>query len=154
MTDKDSEMRKEILETLAPCGLNCRKCFAFSQGEIKRKSRQLEKLLGDFNNYAKRFSEFLPVFYNYPSFKKLLDYFSNGDCSGCRNGMCKFPYCGVIRCYKEKGVDFCFQCEEFPCDKTNFNEDLHRRWIEMNMRMKEIGVESFFEKSKKLPRYK
>jgi len=53
-----------------------------------------------------------------------------------------------------KGVDFCFQCDEFPCEKTNFDPDLKRRWFQMNTRMKEIGVEAYFEETKDLPRYK
>ncbi|HAK59402.1 MAG TPA: hypothetical protein DCO77_03325, partial [Nitrospiraceae bacterium] len=56
-------------------------------------------------------------------------------------------------CYKDQGVDFCFQCQEFPCDKTNFDPNLKQRWISMNTRMKEVGVEAFFEETKDLPRY-
>jgi hypothetical protein len=59
----------------------------------------------------------------------------------------------VIRCFKSKGVDYCFQCDEFPCDKTNFDPHLLQRWIDMNMRMKSIGVEAFYEETKELPRY-
>jgi len=52
-----------------------------------------------------------------------------------------------------KGVDFCFQCDEFPCEKTSFDPDLKQRWVQMNTRMKEVGVESYFEKTKNLLRY-
>ena len=114
----------------------------------------MERLLGSFDNYAERFSIFLPVFANYSSFKLLLSYLAHGDCLGCRRGTCKYPNCGVIRCYKMKGVDFCFQCNEFPCEKTNFDLDLKRRWIQMNERIKEIGVKAYFEETKDLPRYK
>jgi len=71
----------------------------------------------------------------------------------CREGTCKYPDCGVIECYKTKGVDFCFQCDEFPCDKTNFDPDLKRRWIKMNKKMQEIGVEAYYEKTRNMPRY-
>ncbi len=60
---------------------------------------------------------------------------------------------GVTECYKKKGVDFCFQCDEFPCEKTNFDPHLKARWIKMNNRMKEIGVESYYEETKDLCRY-
>jgi hypothetical protein len=145
---------EEILTHLAPCGLDCSKCFAYSEGEIKLVSRIVESLLGSFDIYAERFSKFLPVFANYSSFKLLLSYLAHGDCLGCRKGTCKHPDCKIIRCYKIKGVDFCFQCKEFPCGKTNFDPDLKRRWIEMNRRMKEIGIEAYFEETKDLPRYK
>ncbi|MBC8204270.1 MAG: hypothetical protein H8E87_02020 [FCB group bacterium] len=45
-------------------------------------------------------------------------------------------------------MDFCFQCEEFPCDKVNFDPDLHNRWLIMNNRMKEIGLEAYYKETK------
>jgi hypothetical protein len=145
---------QEILNILAPCGLNCRKCMANAQGDIKRHSRELQKLLGSFDNYARRFSSFLPVFENYSQFKELLEFFTRADCTGCRNGECKYPNCGVMKCYQEKGVDFCFQCNEFPCDITNFDPDLKRRWIEMNTHMREIGIDEYYEETKDVCRYR
>jgi len=152
---KDIEMKyNDILDILAPCGLNCRKCFANSNGEIRKSSIKLQELLGSFDRYAERFSTFLPVFKNYPSFKELLMYLTEKNCNGCRKGSCLYPDCGVRDCYKSKGVDFCFQCDEFPCEKTNFDPDLKRRWIQMNNKMREIGIKSFYQKTKDLPRYR
>jgi len=145
---------KEILNHLAPCGLDCSKCFAFSEGEIKLLSLRLEQLLGAFDRYAERFSRFLPVFTNYSSFKTLLSHFARANCLGCRKGDCIYPNCGVAGCYKIKGVDFCFQCSEFPCEKTNFDSDLKRRWIQMNRRMKDVGVEAYYNETKDMPRYR
>jgi hypothetical protein len=145
---------EEILSILAPCGLNCRKCIAYNEWEIKTVSLKLQELLGSFDRYAERFSTFLPVFKNYPAFKELLAYFTEADCTGCRAGLCKYPNCGVRDCYKQKGVDFCFQCDEFSCEKSNFDPDLKRRWIQMNNRMKEVGIESYFQKNRNLPRYR
>jgi hypothetical protein len=145
---------QEILDTIAPCGLNCKKCFAYSEGEIGLHSEKLQELLGSFDRYAERFSSFLPIFKNYPAFKELLSYLAQPDCKGCRRGTCKYPNCGVTECYKKKDVDFCFQCGEFPCERTNFDPDLKRRWILMNQRMKEIGVRSYFKESCDMPRYR
>lgn len=143
----------DILNQLAPCGLSCRKCFAFSEGDIAYHSKKLQKLLGNFNIYAERFSAFLSQFKDYPQFKNLLSYFAEPDCSGCRTGTCKYPNCGVVECYREKSVDFCFQCDEFPCNKTNFDPHLEKRWIKMNERMKEIGVEAYYDETKDICRY-
>ncbi|MBF0564325.1 MAG: DUF3795 domain-containing protein [Nitrospirae bacterium] len=143
----------EILKILAACGLNCAKCAMFIDGDIKRHTSELKRLLGAFDIYADRFSKFLPVFKNYPAFSELLDHFTHAGCKGCRQGDCEYPNCGVADCYKQKGMDFCFQCDEFPCEKTNFDPDLKERWLKMNKRMKEIGVEAYFEETKDLPRY-
>jgi len=143
----------DILVVLAPCGLNCGKCMSFVDGEIKRTSAKLLESLGSFDDYARRFSKFWPVFENYSQFKSLLEFFSQASCGGCRVGDCKYPNCGVAKCYKEKGVDFCFQCNEFPCEKSNLDENLKERWIKMNKRMKEIGVEEYYKESQNIPRY-
>ncbi|MFH1153646.1 MAG: DUF3795 domain-containing protein [Pseudomonadota bacterium] len=143
----------EILDCLAPCGLSCRKCFAFVRGDISLHSRKLKDLFGNFDIYAERFSSFLPEFKDYPPFEKMLSFFAAPDCTGCRQGKCKYPNCGVVKCYKSKGVDFCFQCHEFPCNRTNFDPHLVERWIRMNTRMKEIGVEAYFEETRELCRY-
>jgi hypothetical protein len=144
---------EEIKKILAPCGLSCLKCMAYTDGEIKYHATELKRLLGSFDIYAERFSNFLPAFSNYPSFKEVLDIFLKSECKGCRNGDCIYPNCGVAACYKEKGVDFCFQCDDFPCDLTNFDPHLHKRWLKMNQRMKEIGVEAYYEETKVQPRY-
>jgi hypothetical protein len=148
---------KEILDILAPCGLDCRRCFAHSEGEIKMLSMKLQKHLGSFERAAKAFSTSFPVFINYPQFKNFLTFLAQGDCAGCRKGTCKFPEfnCGVMTCYHQKGVDFCFQCDEFPCDKTNFfDAESKRRWIERMNRMKEIGIKAYYEETKDLSRYR
>jgi hypothetical protein len=143
----------EIKKNLAPCGLNCAKCMAYAEGDIKRHAAELRRLLGGFDTYAERFSKFAPVFSGYAAFKELLAHFAGGSCRGCRSGDCLFPNCGVGPCSRAKGVDFCFQCGEFPCEKSNFDPNLKERWIKMNTRMKEIGVEAYYEETKELPRY-
>lgn len=145
-----------IKSRLAPCGLHCGKCFAFKDGDITKTSDQLKNLLGNFNVYAERFVELLgnPVFSKYPQFKELLEYFSEGECSGCRNERCKlFKNCKVRECSEEKGVDFCFQCSDFPCGNTGFDKHLNDRSVTINQRMAEIGVEQYYIEIKEKPRY-
>lgn len=40
-------------------------------------------------------------------------------CEGCRTnkGVCAFHEgeCATYKCVQQKGVDFCFECDEFPC---------------------------------------
>lgn len=84
----------------------------------------------------------------------MLAYFIRGWCQGCRNDDCKlFKGCKVKECSRTKKVDFCFQCPEFPCENTGFDENLQKRWLAINKRMKEIGVEEYFAESKDNSRY-
>jgi len=148
---KDHDDLKKIL---GPCGLNCEKCISFEDGEIKKTAILLKELLGDnFAAYASRFASFDPAFSNYPAFTAFLDRLVSGGCQGCREGECLFQGCRVKDCVKERGVDFCFQCEEFPCTAHGLQGGLKRKWEEKNRMMKEMGVEGFYEKTKEEKRY-
>ncbi|TCO79441.1 DUF3795 domain-containing protein [Marinisporobacter balticus] len=145
--------KKEILARIAPCGLACYKCVGFAAGEVQYHSQKTLELLKNFDSYAEKFSKFMPVYNKYPDFKEILKVFSEASCEGCRGGICKFPGCGVAPCIKEKDFNFCYECEEFPCDKMNNDSNLKERWIKMNRRIKEIGLEEYYEETKTKPRY-
>ena len=147
---------EQIKKRLAPCGLHCGNCFAFKNGEIGEYSRKLRIVLGEFDVYAKRFVDLLdkPVFLKYPEFKDLLDYFSQPECSGCREERCKlFKGCNVRDCSEKMRVDFCFECPEFPCNNTGFDEHLHDRSVKINKLLKETGIEEYYNEIKDKPRY-
>ncbi|HKI50380.1 MAG TPA: DUF3795 domain-containing protein, partial [Desulfobacteria bacterium] len=110
---------EKIKASLAPCGLCCETCFAHVDGDIRRYSLKLKEKLGNFHINAKRFETLLdnPIFKKYPDFKEMLDYFASENCRGCRNEQCKlFKECGVRVCHQEKQIDYCHQCDLFPCE--------------------------------------
>lgn len=150
-------MELELINNrLAPCGLNCGNCYAFVDVDIKKLSHELKKSLGNFDVYAERFTE-MPdrdIFKKYPDFKELLAYFSATDCHGCRKETCKiFKDCRVRQCTTEKQPDFCFQCSYFLRDNTGFDDHLQKRFIGINRRLYEIGVEKYYDEIKDKPRY-
>ena len=145
----------EAMKRIAPCGLHCGKCFAFTEGTIHQEAGKLQRDLGDFGPYAKRFTTALdPVFEKYPEFATFLDYLANAECRGCRAEKCKFyKGCKVRACVEEKGIDFCFQCDEFPCDHTGLDDNLYQRSVAINRRIAEIGVVAYYREVKDTPRY-
>ena len=146
----------DIKETIAPCGLCCETCFAHINGDIRKYAKKLQEKLGNFHINAKRFETLLgdPIFKKYGEFKEMLDYLASENCRGCRNEQCKlFKNCGVRPCTREKGVDFCFQCDAFPCDRTNFDPALQKGWTLINEKIREIGIEAYAKKAKTRPRY-
>lgn len=148
--------RDDIKDALAPCGLSCEKCFARSTGQIRNHAEKLRKKLGNFDIYAQRFETLVgdPVFQNYPAFKEMLAYFAKGTCNGCRNEQCRlFKGCGVRPCHQEKGIDFCFECDDFPCNHTGFDPHLYERWVSMNQTIRDIGLKAFYESTRDQPRY-
>lgn len=40
-------------------------------------------------------------------------------CPGCagKDFLTKHPTCGVLSCSQRKGLEYCYQCDEFPCKK-------------------------------------
>jgi hypothetical protein len=117
---------------------------------------KLKEKLGNFDSYAKRFEALLgdPVFRKYPDFKAMLDYLASENCKGCRNEQCKmFSDCGVRGCHQEKRIDFCYQCDEFPCKRTNFDENLYKAWVRINEIIRNEGIEKYYEKTLERPRY-
>ena len=145
-----------VKSRLSPCGLHCGKCFAFVDGEIALRSKQLKDSLGNFDAYAERFVSLLnePVFAKYPDFKAFLNYLSEPECKGCRKEKCVlFRNCKVRECSEKRNVDFCFQCSEFPCNDTGLDENLYKRSVSINKKMKVIGVEEHYIEVKDKPRY-
>jgi hypothetical protein len=70
-------------------------------------------------------------------------------CEGCRSPTL-FSYCitcDIRKCVMEKGLTWCYECEEFPCSKLI---DFQLKWqlpIIDNLRMiKEIGVDKWVKK--------
>ena len=138
---------EEILKNLAPCGLDCSRCYAYEKGKIKKLSKELLSHLEGFDELAADLKKFVPSFQNYALFREILLHFSKSDCKGCRNS--SFHGCAVKACANEKKIDFCFQCNEYPCNKNGFNERLYKKWRSINDKMKEMGVEAYYEEQKK-----
>ena len=149
-------MQDTFIDKFGPCGLLCEKCFEYYKGPIRFHAEQLKNNLGDFDNYAKRFVTLLnePFFSKYPDFKELLNLLSSGNCQGCRKQECHlFRDCNVKHCYKEKGVDYCYQCKDFPCNNTGFDDNLKHRWLNINQKIRETGLENHYNVIKDKPRY-
>ena len=139
---------KEILLRLAPCGLDCSRCFRFHDSEIKQLSKKLTELLYGFEDVAEKISTWLPQLRKYPEFKEVLDLLQHGECRGCRYDKCIFP-CGTQDCFREKGIDFCFQCDEYPCT----HPPLTKKWRKINDMMSQLGIEKYYEEQLHIPRY-
>ena len=145
--------RDEILNELSPCGIDCSRCIAYEKSEIKKLSTGLEKALKGFDKMANNLAQHFDVYKKYRDFEDVLNALTQGQCKGCRTGQSMFPLCEAKTCFKEKKVDFCFQCDEYPCTRNKFTPEQHERWIYRNNFMKEKGVEAYYEHQKNQSRY-
>jgi hypothetical protein len=112
-----------------------------------------DRLGPNFAAYAKRFEAMNPVFAGYPAFAELLDFLAEGTCTGCREQGCLFQACKVPGCARKHGVDYCFECEKFPCDEHGMPDRLSELWRTNNENMRERGVAKWYRELKDKPRY-
>lgn len=159
-------MKKEkLLHYIAPCSLLCYTCLALKDGAFSECSPRL-------SGYCEGVCEFLSLnmpederdkfhlFFN--EFQNALKQLSGGMCHGCRNvpsskkGCIKG--CVIPDCAQERGVDFCAECNEFPCQKAKdffatHSNKITKIWEDGSKRIKEIGIEAYFEEKKNLSHY-
>jgi len=116
-------MEMEKNQLIAVCGLNCRECQIFQASD----NLEIAKAIADW-------------------FKKERDIevkIEDIRCEGCKGDRPKHwsPDCQILKCcVDEKGLQFCFQCKDFPCEMlTEWAKggERYREAIEQLKRMKE-----------------
>ncbi|MFY9303320.1 MAG: DUF3795 domain-containing protein [Atribacterales bacterium] len=64
----------------------------------------------------------------------------NGNCTGCRNEGCEDKgWCKNFQCCKDKEIDGCWECSEFPCSGTMLDNLRIRTFVKF---IKENGIEA------------
>lgn len=92
---------------------------------------------------------------DYDEFLKGLKWIAANDepCKGCRfgGGWSWWGDCPVRDCTMEKKINFCFQCDEFPCEKLQTEPLLDRKKaiIKANEKLKDMKLEKWLEELKK-----
>ena len=71
-------------------------------------------------------------------------------CPGCAGeGFSEVhPPCGILSCCQRKGLEYCFECDEFPCKKfDNWGDGdsfiTHRNYLADMEKTKRIGIEAY-----------
>ncbi len=71
------------------------------------------------------------------------------ECEGCQSAPDKHrsPDCKFNKCAAEKGIEYCFQCDDLPCEElttlANDGAPHHAQTFRNLKRMAEIGLEEF-----------
>jgi len=144
---------EEAVQKLAPCGLDCSRCADYVGSEIRNLSARLSELLTGYKRVADIRAGKNPNYRKFSDFTEMLGLLSQGSCGGCRSEDVRCPVkCKAKLCHKDKKVDFCFECGEYPCAEQA-ESVVGKRWREKNDLMKEMGVVRFYEYQLKLPRY-
>ena len=156
--------KQTLLHYIAPCSLSCYTCPGLKDGAISECAKKLCNYFTgyyDFNdaNIPEQYRAWLVEF---ETFYKKLDRYTPSKCPGCRNNPTSnagcIAGCVVPTCVKEHGVDFCADCSEFPCQRARdffatVNEVIGIDWENGNSRIREIGVERYFNEKKDISHY-
>ena len=128
------------LTNVTYCGLYCLLCATKSR--IPRTAAELGNTLSkDGWDY---FGEYiLPGF---KAFRSVLNQPAeyDGTCPDCRGG-CGDPGCIIRNCAKERNIELCPHCEQYPCDHINEPAKRYPNLIADGKRLGEIGVEAWIE---------
>ncbi len=122
--------------SISICGLNCAKCDMYAAGHGDEKLR--EEIIEWFKNERNEVLEPEQV-----------------RCEGCR-GPIELHWssdCKMLSCARSKRVNYCFECDDFPCGVLNaFASDgvsHHKRTVQNMKRIKKIGIEEWISEQKK-----
>lgn len=149
--------KSEILKKVAPCSLMCHTCSGYHKGVICESSKTLLKYLEGMKEFYEKHRP--DDVESYCSFEDILRMYGSAPCSGCRstehNG-CSIEGCFLLECTKNHGIDFCGECDEFPCKKTQdlFEEVVYKQWLEGNQQISDYGIDFFWENNSEKPHYK
>jgi hypothetical protein len=117
----------EEANLMAYCGLDCAACFSH-KGEIADMARDLRKKLREekFDKIAPGFSKYFKAFQDYSVCYEVLGAMVRLRCGrACRGGGGN-PSCKIRICCRKKGIDGCWECEEFKtCQKMDFLKPIH-----------------------------
>ncbi len=116
---------KNIRTLSAPCGLDCFNCELYEDNVTDEMRQRVSPMLG------------IPP--------------EEVQCEGCREQRGErlgLPLCETYSCSTEKNVEFCFECDEFPCSRLQpALEGADRYPHNMKMfnlcRIKAVGVEQW-----------
>jgi hypothetical protein len=118
------------------CGLNCARCDMYQAGHGDEKLRdEIVEWFRKERDEAVRPEQIR--------------------CEGCRGPLHAHwsSDCTMMSCAKQRGLEYCFQCADFPCEMLiDFASDgvsHHKRTVENMKKMKEIGIDVWVSEQKK-----
>ena len=129
------------MELVTYCGLYCDLCAARTR--IPHQAAALQAAMTEEG--WPFWGPTMPGFTEFWSFLKKLG--SSEGCFGCRAGG-GYAGCQIRVCAKERGLDLCSQCPDFPCEHVEALAARYPTLIADNVRMKAVGLEQWLTEQK------
>lgn len=140
----------ELKKLIGYCGIYCGGCGMYNGRIIAMVARDFKELMESYS-YPDWVPKFGGIDFNFEEFQKGLDYFTreNSGCYSqvpCKEG-CGMPECEIKECAKRKGVEYCFECNDFPCEHfSQFGEEWRLAMIEEHERFKKLGMDGWVKR--------
>jgi len=133
------------------CGVYCETCARWCENPALRQLATALAELVDAHGFHYWMPEVVKEF-DYAEFRKALDFFSQENTwlvcqKGCKGGDGR-PDCEIRDCCKSRGLDLCFDCEEFPCDKVKGDTKMIKRAEEYKKLGKDDWLRQQIEKAR------
>lgn len=127
------------LRLVTYCGLYCGLCA--TKNRIPRKAKDLKNTMQkegyeDWGENIPGFKEFWAFLNNLVEFEET--------CS-CREETCGGPFCTIRKCAREKNIDICISCEEYPCKRIDGIAKGYPTLLADGKRIKDIGIDAWIE---------
>jgi hypothetical protein len=126
------------------CGAYCGLCARYHGYTAFREAVAMVSEIADSHGFQHWMPGAVKDF-NYTEFRKGLAFFSDTESWLVCRGSCKSgdgrPDCPMRNCCRGKGIDICFDCADFPCEKTGRNEGMSTRAREY----KKLGKEKWLQ---------
>jgi hypothetical protein len=127
----------ENLKLVTYCGLYCGLCA--NRGRIAQQAKGLRESM-----VKEGYDKWGTAIAGFKDFWKFLGQLCDPDtaCPGCRQDGGP-PDCTIRKCAKERKVDVCVFCEDFPCKRVLGLAKGYPTLIADSERMKKIGIEAW-----------
>lgn len=130
--------KQNLLRYVTYCGLYCGLCA--NRNRIPQQANQLQKTLREegMDSWYRFIPEMTDAF---PPFWQFLQKLVDLDCT-CRTGGGP-PDCQIRQCAKQKAIQVCPECKEYPCELIQNLAEHYPTLIQDGKRMQKIGLEKW-----------
>ena len=135
----------EQLEFVTYCGLYCGLCA--DRARIPKRAAALQEAMAEEG--WPYWGHTVPGFTEFWRFLEKLH--ADGGCRGCRAGG-GFPQCQIRVCARQRGLELCSRCSDFPCDHIEALGARYPTLIADNRRLQAIGLEQWLSEQQERAR--
>jgi len=129
------------MELVTYCGLYCDLCAERTRIPHRAAALQAAMIQEGWPFWG-------PTMPRFPEFWSFLEELASGEgCPGCRAGG-GYPGCQIRVCARERGLELCSQCPDFPCEHVEALAARYPTLIADNVRLKGVGLEQWLIEQK------